>query len=101
MKIELKKIKIRDIINGYQNNNEERVVAYSGMLDIRPKYQREFVYKEKQRNVVIETINKGFPLNVMYWVKINDNKKLPPKPKLFEDLLKKSANIKPKKKEQK
>ena len=30
-------------------------------------FQREFVYKAKQRDAVIETINKGFPLNVMYW----------------------------------
>ena len=36
-------------------------------MDIRPPFQREFVYKEKQRNAVIETINKRFPLNVMYW----------------------------------
>ncbi|MBU3958016.1 MAG: DUF262 domain-containing protein, partial [Nanoarchaeota archaeon] len=41
---------------------------YDGKLDIRPKYQREFVYKEKQRDAVIETIKKGFPLNVMYWM---------------------------------
>src|SRR6266536_2299913 len=35
---------------------------------IRPRYQREFVYDEKKRNAVIDTIRKGFPLNVMYWV---------------------------------
>ena len=44
------------------------MVAYGGKLDIRPKYQREFVYKEKQRNAVIETIKNSFPLNVMYWM---------------------------------
>ncbi|TSC75066.1 MAG: HNH endonuclease, partial [Parcubacteria group bacterium Gr01-1014_30] len=47
-------------------------VAYGGKLDIRPKYQREFVYKEKQRDAVIETVKKGFPLNVMYWMIRND-----------------------------
>ena len=36
-------------------------------LDIRPPYQREFIYKDKQRDAVIETITKAFPLNVMYW----------------------------------
>ena len=41
---------------------------YHGKLNIRPPYQREFVYKEQQRNAVIDTIWKGFPLNVMYWV---------------------------------
>ncbi len=69
MKIELHKIKIREVIEGYKDNAEEGVVAYSGKLDIRPKYQREFVYKDKQRDAVIETIKKSFPLNVMYWVK--------------------------------
>ncbi len=73
MKIELHKIKIRDIAAGYADNNEEGVVAYGGKLDVRPKYQREFVYKEKQRNAVIDTVKKNFPLNVMYWVKASED----------------------------
>jgi hypothetical protein len=68
MKITLKEIPVRDVIAGYKNNNEEGVLGYSGKLNIRPKYQREFVYKEKQRDSVIETLRKSFPLNVMYWV---------------------------------
>jgi hypothetical protein len=36
-------------------------------LDIRPAYQREFIYKDKQRDAVIDTITREFPLNVMYW----------------------------------
>ena len=69
MKIELKEIKIREVSNGYFNDNEEGVVGFGGKLNIRPKYQREFVYKDKQRDEVIHTITKQFPLNVMYWVK--------------------------------
>ena len=68
MKIELHKILIREVIVGYKDSAEEGVVAYNGKLNIRPKYQREFVYKEKQRNAVIETIKNSFPLNVMYWM---------------------------------
>lgn len=68
MKIELKEITIREVTEGYLDSAEEGVVGYGGHLDIRPKYQREFVYDEKKRNAVIETIRKGFPLNVMYWV---------------------------------
>ena len=68
MKIDLHKIQIREVIVGYKDSAEEGVVAYRGRLDIRPKYQREFVYKEKQRNAVIETIKNSFPLNVMYWM---------------------------------
>ena len=30
-------------------------------------YQREFIYKDKQRDAVIDTVTKDFPLNVMYW----------------------------------
>ena len=68
MKIDLHKITIRKVIAKYQDSAEEGVTAYDGKLNVRPKYQREFVYKEKQRNAVIETIQNGFPLNVMYWM---------------------------------
>lgn len=73
MKIELKEITIREVSNDYVNDNEEGVVGFSGNLNIRPKYQREFVYKDKQRDSVIETVQKNFPLNVMYWVKNADD----------------------------
>lgn len=67
MKIELKEITIRELTEGYVDNAERGVIGYNGKLDIRPPYQREFVYKDKQRDAVIETINKNFPLNVLYW----------------------------------
>ncbi len=74
MKIELQKIKIKDVFEGYKDSNEDGVVGYGGKLDIRPKFQREFVYKDAQRNAVIDTIRKEFPLNVMYWSVVkNDN----------------------------
>ncbi len=72
MKIELKEISIKDVVAGYINDDEEGVISYGGKLNIRPKYQREFVYNDEKRNAVIETIQKGFPLNVMYWVKNED-----------------------------
>ena len=72
MKIELKEILIKDVAKNYVDSAEEGVVGYDGKLNIRPKYQREFVYDEKKRNAVIDTIRKGFPLNVMYWVKNED-----------------------------
>lgn len=67
MKINLTKIKVRDLVEGYENNDELGVRAYDGKLDVRPPYQREFVYKDKQRDAVIETLRRDFPLNVMYW----------------------------------
>lgn len=67
MKIELKEITVRELADGYEDNAEEGVVGYGGKLDIRPPYQREFIYKDKQRDAVIDTVTKYFPLNVMYW----------------------------------
>ena len=72
MDITLHTITVRDLINGYENNEEEGVVGYGGLLNIRPKYQREFVYNDNQQKEVIYSIFKGFPLNVMYWVKNED-----------------------------
>ena len=72
MKIDLHKIKIKEVVKDYKDTQEEGVSAFSGKLDIRPKYQREFVYSGKQRDEVINTIKNGFPLNVMYWVKKED-----------------------------
>jgi hypothetical protein len=69
MKIELNEIPIRDLVNGYVNDDMEGVSGYNNKLNIRPKYQREFVYNDKQRDAVIDTVQKDFPLNVMYWVK--------------------------------
>ncbi|MEJ6011454.1 HNH endonuclease family protein [Novosphingobium aquae] len=67
MKIELKEITIGELTDGYEDNEESGVVGFGGQLDIRPPYQREFIYKDKQRDAVIETVFKSFPLNVMYW----------------------------------
>ncbi|MCF7827195.1 MAG: DUF262 domain-containing protein [Candidatus Marinimicrobia bacterium] len=67
MNIELKEITVRELTQGYEDNDEAGVTGYGGKLDIRPPYQREFIYKDKQRDAVIDTITKEFPLNVMYW----------------------------------
>lgn len=67
MKIELKRIPIRDIYDGYQDSDDAGVVAFGGKLNVRPAFQREFVYKDAKRDAVIDTVRKGFPLNVMYW----------------------------------
>ena len=72
MKIELKEITVRELTNGYQDNAENGVVGYGGELDIRPPYQREFIYKDKQRDAVIDTLTNDFPLNVMYWAVRDD-----------------------------
>lgn len=72
MNISLKKITVRELTAGYIDHEEGGVKGYSGKLDIRPPYQREFVYDDKQRAAVIDTVMKGFPLNVMYWATRED-----------------------------
>lgn len=61
MKIQLNEITVRDLAEGYKDNAEGGVVGYGGRLDIRPPYQREFIYKDKRRDAVIDTIVKDFP----------------------------------------
>ncbi len=73
MIINLHKIKIRDLFEGYVNDGDKGVFAYKGNLNIRPKYQREFTYEIDKQISVIDTVINGFPLNVMYWVKNNDD----------------------------
>ena len=48
MKITPLNIKIKDLIKGYENNEYDGVVAYNKKLDIRPPYQRNFVYDDDQ-----------------------------------------------------
>lgn len=73
MKIELMHVTVRDLVTGYEDRGDDGVVGYSGRLDIRPKFQREFVYSNAQRDAVIDTVSRGFPLNVMYWAVTGTN----------------------------
>ena len=68
MNIKPHSIKVKDLFDGYEEDfTTDSVIGYGGKLDIRPKYQRAFVYKDKQKEAVIDTLQKGYPLNVMYW----------------------------------
>jgi hypothetical protein len=73
MKIELQRMQVGQVLLGYSDRNEEGVTAFGGALNIRPKYQREFVYNGDQRDAVIRTVRNSFPLNVMYWMKNDDD----------------------------
>ncbi|MCC8043202.1 MAG: DUF262 domain-containing protein [Oscillospiraceae bacterium] len=68
MNIRLEEHTIAEVFEKYEDSAENGVVGFGGKLNIRPAFQREFVYKEKERNAVIDTVFRGFPLNVMYWV---------------------------------
>ena len=71
--IERKKVFVRDLFQGFQDNDESGVVGYNGKLNIRPKYQREFIYKENEEKAVIYSIIDNLPINTIYWVKNEDN----------------------------
>jgi hypothetical protein len=72
MKIQPIEITVRELAEDYEDNSEDGVIGYGEKLDIRPPYQREFIYKDKQRDAVITTLKKDFPLNVMYWAVRDD-----------------------------
>lgn len=66
-------ITVRELTENYIDDGDGGVVGYNHRLVIRPAYQREFIYKDKQRDAVIETVLKGYPLNTMYWSKTGDD----------------------------
>ena len=67
------KLKIKDLIKDYHEDEKtSRVSAWGGKLDVRPEFQREFIYKDEQRDAVIKTILNNFPLNITYFVDRGD-----------------------------
>lgn len=77
MTIKQIEVTVGDIARGYINSEEQGVRGYGGQLDIRPPYQREFIYNEKEQQAVISTVLKGYPLNVMYWVRRSEDAECP------------------------
>ena len=77
MTIKQIEVTVGEITKGYVNNDEQGVRGYNGLLDIRPPYQREFIYNEKEQQAVITTVLHEYPLNVMYWVKRSEDAECP------------------------
>ncbi len=77
MTIKQIEVTVGQITDGYVNNDEQGVRGYGGLLDIRPPYQREFIYNDKEQQAVITTVLNGYPLNVMYWVRRADDADCP------------------------
>ena len=61
MNIAERKVTVGEVCEGYFNDAEEGVVGYDERLDIRPKYQREFVYKDAQRDEVFGSGGNSHP----------------------------------------
>jgi hypothetical protein len=73
MKIELVRVKVRDLVKNFEQSEEKGVLGYNGKLNIRPPYQREFIYKDPQKKAVIQTVFRGYPLNTLYWAEDDGN----------------------------
>ena len=54
MQMQLKEITVRDVAEGYQDSAENGVTGYGGKLNIRPTFQRKFVYGQKERDAVLD-----------------------------------------------
>lgn len=63
MEIKLKEILVRDVYNGYVNDEENGVVGYGSKLNIRPKFQREFVYNDKQQRMLLIVL-----ITIFHWM---------------------------------
>ena len=70
-------ITVKDICEGFVYNELEGkgLFGLSGKLTIQPEYQRNYIYADGKRDVaVIESILKGYPLGLIYFNKVSDNK---------------------------
>jgi len=70
-------ITVKDICEGFIYNELEGkgLFGLSGKLTIQPEYQRNYIYADGKKDVaVIESILKGYPLGLIYFVKVNDDK---------------------------
>ena len=73
MKITPIQVTIADLTKNYKDDGDGGVFGYDGRLTIRPAYQRCFVYSDKQIDLVIDSIRKSRPLNIMYWSKTGND----------------------------
>jgi hypothetical protein len=70
-------ITVKDICEGFVYNELEGkgLFGLSGKLTIQPEYQRNYIYADGKKDVaVIESILKGYPLGLIYFNKVSDNK---------------------------
>lgn len=68
---------VADICDGFVYNEYEAkgLFGMGGRLTIQPEYQRNYIYADGKRDVaVIDSVLKGYPLGVIYFVKTADNR---------------------------
>ncbi len=70
-------ITIEEICRGFTYNEYEGkgLFGLSGKLTIQPEYQRNYIYADGKRDVaVIDSIMKGYPLGLIYFTKVDEDK---------------------------
>ena len=68
---------IKDICEGFVYNEYEGkgLFGLGGKLVIQPEYQRNYIYADGKKDVaVIESIIKGYPIGLIYFTKVSDDK---------------------------
>ncbi len=63
---------VRQLVDGYRDSGDNGVVAFGGKLNVRPAFQREFIYTPRDRDMVMKSVYDNLPLNVMYWARNPD-----------------------------
>jgi hypothetical protein len=69
-------ITVKEICEGFVYNELEGkgLFGLSGKLTIQPEYQRNYIYADGKKDVaVIDSLLKGFPLGLIYFVKVKDD----------------------------
>lgn len=77
METALRKYTIKELCEGFQYNELEGKGLYglNGKLVIQPEYQRNYIYADGIKDVaVIDSILKGYPLGLIYFVDTQDGK---------------------------
>ena len=77
MKTELKNYTVKELCEGFVYNELEGKGLYglNGKLTIQPEYQRNYIYADGKKDVaVIDSILKGYPLGLIYFNKVADDK---------------------------
>jgi len=77
MKTTLKKYTVKQICEGFVYNEMEGkgLFGLGGKLTIQPEYQRNYIYADGKKDVaVIESILKGYPLGLIYFIKVKKDK---------------------------
>ena len=68
---------VKDICDGFVYNEYEGkgLFGWGGRLTIQPEYQRNYIYADGKKDVaVIDSLLKGYPLGLLYFVKVGDDK---------------------------